>query len=151
MQVYLASKYHEHPRMREFRTILQEHGIDVTSRWIEGEHEAKEGRDDHDLHAQFAREDLEDIDAADAVVMYQPKDIHGQGRGGRHVEFGYAFARAIPIIIIGDRENVFNYLEGVDVVSDIMAAITLLKDMQEQQDEFEQRLDDLFRSTIRNT
>ena len=38
----------------------------------------------------------------------------GDGRGGRHVEFGYAASRGKRLTIIGPRETVFHHLDGVE-------------------------------------
>ena len=127
MKIYLASKYGLHPVMRIWRDELESHGYTVTSRWINGDHEQKEGDfSDHDFNHRMATEDLEDVDKADVLVLYQPKEILGQGKGGRHVEFGFALSRRKLIIIVGERENVFNYRKGVICVESFQVLIPTL-------------------------
>ena len=53
---------------------------------------------------------------ADLLVFFSEAAESGdRGRGGRHVEFGMAYAMGKSIIVIGDRENVFHSLPGVIV------------------------------------
>jgi len=54
--------------------------------------------------------DLEDILISDYVVCLSESSTTPTLRGGRHVEFGYALAKGLPLIIIGPRENVFHFL-----------------------------------------
>lgn len=64
---------------------------------------------------RWAVEDIEDIDAADALIAFTeaPGDTPGRSRGGRHVEFGYAIGKGKPVCIVGIRENVFCHLPQV--------------------------------------
>lgn len=94
--------------------------IVVTSRWIDGKHDG--------IPAQIcAIDDLEDIDAADALVLVNPRHLHGSGRGGRHVELGYALARGKRVLLVGDRENVFHSHPSVEcyaTLDDAFSALT---------------------------
>lgn len=125
MRVYLAARYQEHPTMRQWRDLLAGHGIAVTSRWIEGQHEITADADSDAQRARFALEDLQDVRAASWLVMYSPRDHFRTGRGGRHVEVGVALALRIPIILVGERENVFHYLIE-HVVPSIEAAVPII-------------------------
>lgn len=63
----------------------------------------------------FAIDDLEDLDRAQVFIAFTEKPNNPFGRGGRHVEFGYAFRRLIEsnldtIIIVGPEENIFHAL-----------------------------------------
>lgn len=48
-------------------------------------------------------------------------------RGGRHVEFGIALEREIPIFVIGPRENIFHYMltrvQHFENLDDLRAAL----------------------------
>jgi hypothetical protein len=44
----------------------------------------------------------------------EPRSI--RSRGGHHVEFGYALAQGKRIILVGHRENVFNYLPEIEFI-----------------------------------
>ena len=118
MKVYLAGRYQEQAAMRACRDEWADK-ISVTARWIDGKHDG--------VAPQICcLDDLADIDAADALVLWNPKAQHGNGRGGRHVELGYALAREKRIIIIGDRENVFHWHPAIEHVADFPDAFALL-------------------------
>lgn len=103
MNLYLAARYGEQLEMRRWRDVLQAAGHVVTARWIDGKHDGLPP-------SQCAQDDLEDIDAADVLIIWSPRHHFGNGRGGRHVEVGYAIGLGIPIILVGERENVFHHL-----------------------------------------
>ena len=58
----------------------------------------------------IAREDCEDLMAADAVIIFTEIPNTVLATGGRHVEFGLALAQGKRVIVVGPRENVFHYL-----------------------------------------
>src|SRR5260370_22529594 len=58
----------------------------------------------------IARQDCEDLMAADAVIIFTEIPNTILATGGRHVEFGLALAQGKRVIIVGPRENVFHYL-----------------------------------------
>jgi len=111
-RVYLASKFEDYERQKRLRDYLWEkHAILVTARWIRGGHDPNGNTPDEAL--KYATEDLADLRAADMIVVWNPKSFHGSGRGGRHVELGYAIACGKPIILVGPPENVFYYLPDI--------------------------------------
>jgi nucleoside 2-deoxyribosyltransferase len=126
-KVYLAARYQEHPRMRQWRKFLESSGFTVTSRWINGNHSIDVDVERDVQSARFALEDLEDLDAADVMVLWNPPEHHGSGRGGRHVELGYALALGKPVMLIGIRENVFHWHKGVRVADSLTDAIDVLR------------------------
>jgi nucleoside 2-deoxyribosyltransferase len=126
MKVYLAARYSRHPEMQSYAKQLAQHGIDVTSRWIAGNHtfieETPTGEVSSDQRAaerlateqRFATEDIEDLDRADWIVNFTEGELRKNcGRGGRHAEFGYAYAKKKNLLIVGPREHVFHSLPGV--------------------------------------
>jgi len=95
------------------RADLREIGHDVTSQWILHGPEITANDPSVDLHAN-ALMDLNDVVDADAFILFN--DVAG-GRGGRHVEFGYALALKIGrIFIVGERTNVFCHMKTVELV-----------------------------------
>ncbi len=128
LKVYLAARFQEAPAMRSFAALLKASGIDTTSRWFDGTHELRSDLDEAKQRQRFAAEDLEDIDAADALVLFNPAEHHRSGTGGRHVEVGYAIGTQKPIFIVGARENVFHWHPSVTAVGDFAALIVALKD-----------------------
>lgn len=118
MKVYLASRYEAASVMRTLAQHLEARGIGVTSRWIRGGHSLSDRKvassdEERTLLRQFAYEDAEDINRADVLLLYNPLEYHGKGRGGRHWEVGYAYAMLKPIVLVGVAENVFHWLDGV--------------------------------------
>lgn len=116
MRIYLAARFGRRIELCGYAAELERVGITVTSRWIRGNHEAEgdDLRDRRALARRYATEDLADIDAADAVISFtEEPDVEGRARGGRHVEFGYAYARGKRLATVGPVENVFHALLGV--------------------------------------
>ena len=120
MKYYLAARYSRIKEMQAVRDELEDRGHTVTSRWIDGGHEAKDTGVDaagtHDECRRFATEDLNDIANSDILVAFTEAPRSNYSRGGRHVEFGYALGIAhIQVVVVGPRENVFHYLPCVAV------------------------------------
>ena len=115
MKVYIASRFSRiHEAEHVVRPALEAAGWTVTSRWhreqasqpIDGamaHHTAEENR-------FFASRDLEDVDAADALVLLTEEPESCWPRGARFVEYGYALAKGKVLILVGPRENVFHWL-----------------------------------------
>jgi nucleoside 2-deoxyribosyltransferase len=114
MKVYLASRYSRLPEMQAVREDLRVAGHEVTSRWVNGEHQASDNDAPLLLTAKFATEDQEDLEAADCVISFTEAPRTGPTRGGRHVEFGMAIALGKRLIVVGHRENVFHALPDVE-------------------------------------
>lgn len=117
MKFYLAARYSRYPEMQEVAARIREMGHTVTSRWIRGDHEMRDGLSmeaSNTERERFAKEDLHDLMQADCIVSFtEPPRVPSVARGGRHVEFGLAYAANKLCIVIGYRENVFHYLPGV--------------------------------------
>lgn len=114
MQFYFAGSFKRQEELRADIVRLEVAGHQCTSRWLSGDHEVDVTTDD-DLSPQgpaykFALEDIEDILNSDAIVFYSSADHDAKGRGGRHSEFGIAWALDKPIFLIGRRENAFHSL-----------------------------------------
>ena len=96
---YFASRYSRHPEMRTYRAALVEAipGAVVTSRWIDCHNEELEASYTPEaLNADPAgcwrhgSADLDDLELADVLVSFTGPG----GKGGRHIEHGYAMALA---------------------------------------------------------
>lgn len=125
MKVYLCARYSRHPEMQQHRAAIEAAGHQVTSRWHNGSHEIGDVATDED-RCRLAVEDLQDLQAADCVFAFTEGETSaGRGRGGRHVEVGFALAAAILVILIGPRENVFHYLDLVERVDTLAEALEL--------------------------
>lgn len=98
----------------------------VTARWINGGHEISADAGSDEQRRRFAEEDMEDLRAADVMILHNPRACHRTGRGGRHVETGLALAHGIPVILVGEQENVFHWCSEVTPVRDFSSALGLL-------------------------
>jgi nucleoside 2-deoxyribosyltransferase len=116
---YFAARYARHAELQGYRDALLAALPDakVTSAWIDprpGDEEAC-ATDRLDTNPdwcwKFAAADLSDIDAADTLVSFTGP----VGRGGRHIEHGYAMARGLRIVIVGPRDNIFHCAPDAEV------------------------------------
>lgn len=144
MKVYLASAYCGRDLLRRLAVDFHEAGHDHTSRWLAATHEitpATEGAalgHDHAYTVQHVRQDFDDIDEADALVMFTPSALLALdpslgtgvlGSGGRHIETGYALGHGKPVIVVGAPENIF-HRGACHIVQTVEAAITVLDKLQ---------------------
>jgi hypothetical protein len=91
--------------------------VEVVSRWI------FRAPDADDYTWNDAVEDLKDVLEASVMVSFT-----GGGRGGRHVEFGYAVGVDRPItggprrfVLIGAKEHIFHEKPGLEIYPDFSA------------------------------
>lgn len=124
MKIYLAAPYAARDILKEHVEFWEEHGHEITCGWVNGTRPL--GVESYGISAvstdaevtAHATMDLEDIEAADALVHYTAQYIqsldpslgsvtHNLHSGGRHVETGYALAKDIPVVVIGPDENIF--------------------------------------------
>lgn len=124
MKIYLAAPYAVRDTVKQLAAELWRVGFVVTSSWLDETHDIKPGTEgaatdlDDAQVAQHARQDFADIDKSDLFVLWTAEACGAEGGGGRHVETGYALARGIPVVVIGEPENVFHRLDaGVTTVS----------------------------------
>jgi len=126
LSVYIAAPYAARELVADRITQLTRIGFTVRCRWADGTHDVgPEGAAlevDRGLRGAWAADDLEDIDNADVFVVLAAgealalSDLHRGTSGGRHVEMGYALARELPVVFVGEPENVFHALHAVTVV-----------------------------------
>jgi len=146
MRIYLAARYSRRLELCGYRDRLRVLGHNVQSRWLDGKHQISDvgvpiGDDgealveDADesthtkcaaLRSKFADDDLEDVSGADLLIAFTEPPRSGHSRGGRHVEFGIALGRQIPVIVVGHRENLFCWLKQVKFCGSFEAALVLI-------------------------
>lgn len=137
MKVYLAAPFQWIDQMRVYAAELRAGGVTVTSRWLEETHKSTDDKLPnltHEQHQFYALQDVEDVAAADVFVLFTDPSktiVHA----GRHVEFGIAVQRKIPIYVVGlERENIFHHLPQVThfenwvPVRDYLVALTSYSD-----------------------
>lgn len=122
---YFAGRYSRADELSTYRNQLQElmASAVVTSRWLDhhdGELEASYTPEFLNAFPevcwQHGQADLDDLDEADVIVSF----TGAGGKGGRHIEHGYALAlHRLPdiasgdfddmrLVLIGPRENIFH-------------------------------------------
>ena len=118
MKIYLAARFSKRHEAHELGKYLGAMGHEIVSRWTlpNAEHVVPVGLSQQAADSErrlFAIEDLEDVGNCDWLIslMEEPRN---NGRGGRHVEFGYALALGKKLTIIGPKETVFHHLDQVD-------------------------------------
>lgn len=118
MNIYIAARFSRRHEANQLANLLQELGHRITSRWVlpDSDHVVPTGMSDRAADSErrrFALEDVEDVENADCCIslMEEPR---GNGRGGRHIEFGIAVALRQRLMIIGPRETVFHHLPRVE-------------------------------------
>lgn len=115
--VYLAGRYSRKNELRECAKELEACGWFVTSSWLKEPHNPNAQLKEFDDQAlrELAEADLDDIRQAATMVFFaEPQDVQPP-RGGRHVEFGYALAHDLRLVVIGAKENIFHFLSDVTV------------------------------------
>lgn len=143
VRIYLAARYSRRLELCEYRTQLESLGHEVTSSWLNGSHQISdagvpigehgeslvEGDDGSttdkaaELRAKFAENDFLDVDRSDLLIAFTEPPRSGASRGGRHVEFGIALGRGVPVWIVGHRENIFAWLPQVAFFNDFSAVM----------------------------
>ena len=143
MRVYLSSPYWMRCRLELYAQDLARAGHYVTSRWIRGFY------DEYyvgPLEGEEARENLEDIRAADVLIVVTPLDHDGyyDTRGGHHFESGYALALGKRIFLVGDPTHIFHSLPGVRWFADwsqkVLDALEPAQEGTDQRQEFQEHL-----------
>ena len=107
LPVYIAAPYPFRDEAILVMNDLEAAGFVVTSRWLKAPDE---------LADEHARKDLADVAAADVLLALNPPGWESAGTGGRHVELGYAIALRKQIVLVGERSNIFHYLNDIVVL-----------------------------------
>lgn len=128
MRIFLAARYSRRDELREFAGRIEAQGHTVRTRWLRIDIGRVGPDGGSELAAPEEREraagmDLEDVDAADCVISFTEPERINPGRGGRHVEFGYALGKLKRCVVIGHRENVFHHFPEVEFYPDAETAL----------------------------
>lgn len=118
MNIYLSARYGRKKEMQRVAMSILWAGHSVTSRWLVKEYGDQE---------QACLDDIEDVRAADLLVLFtEPVGSLNPG-GGRHTELGLALAWSKEIVVCGERETVFCYAPQIIVVADEDGLVELLR------------------------
>jgi hypothetical protein len=130
LKIYLSARYSRHLELQTYAKHLESLGHEITSRWIQGNHEISgisRGNINHKDNERLAREDYYDLLIAEQVICFTELSESSYSRGGRHVEYGIALALNKRLIIIGHRENVFYFLPEIPFYETWNEALAYLK------------------------
>jgi len=105
-RVYLAARFERQAEILAIAKLLRASGLTVTSRWLTVDGLAL----GHGVEAECAARDVEDILAADTLVVFTDA---APGRGGKDFETGIAYQRGLAVIVCGPRVHVFHHLPRV--------------------------------------
>jgi hypothetical protein len=117
MDIYIAAPYPIRDRAVALMQRLEAEGFGVTSTWL---------REDDELADKYAQLDLDDIGRSDALVLMNPDEWKNAGTGGRHVEMGFALGLNRHVVVVGERSNIFHYLDEVVICAEADLVTTLL-------------------------
>lgn len=123
LKVYLAAQYAKKDLMNAYAEELRAEGIEVTSRWLQETHDLKIPLNSSELtdaeKTEYAIQDLEDIIDSDWIVFFAESHDKQPPRGGRHFELGFAYGKlGTQCMVVGERENIFHYLDDIVIASD---------------------------------
>lgn len=117
MKIYLAARFSRKEELKGYAEQLRQRGHTVISSWLDTDWTDRPGESSvapPEYRKEWASRDLNDIDSVDMVISFtEQPGIANAGRGGRHVEFGYALAKGKRLLIVGPAENLFHEHEKV--------------------------------------
>lgn len=103
MKIYIASPHDFKEHCWRLAYSLQSKGHEIVSSWLDQDFIGYKS----DM-SEEANRDIDDILKADYVVVLNfPKS---SSRGGYHTELGIALALRKPVILVGEKSNVFHHL-----------------------------------------
>lgn len=125
MRIYLAGRYGRRLELRAYAERLRALGHEITSRWLDGEHEAFDATPTREQMIEWSYDDISDICDADVLIAFTEPPTSEYSRGGRHVEFGYALAKGMFLARVGPVENIFYSWcnAGFGTADDFFAAV----------------------------
>jgi nucleoside 2-deoxyribosyltransferase len=127
LRIYTAAAWSKRDTIKNIAAELEKLGVTITAHWL-NEPIPPKGAKPEKWRRETALVDIEDIKAADILVrfsdaenMEKPTLPSNLVSGARMFEFGFAWALGKPIVVVGGRQNVFDYLPNVVHVKDVKA------------------------------
>ena len=123
MVAYLASSWSRRSEMRQIRSELNSVGVCVNARWLDEEETPPRDNDKYMRENAFA--DIKDVVGCDVFVRFSDdlsSDVvpSNLATGARFFEMGLAYKEGIPIVVVGGKQCIFDFLP-----------VTHLKDKEE--------------------
>lgn len=127
---YLAARWDRHEEINEYARTLRYLGHIVTSQW----HQSANVMDVVDRNpnadkVRYARKNISEINISTDFIAFTEDPDSAFQRGGRHVEYGIALQRSMPITIIGSRENAFHWFVGIPVYDNWQQFLTTVPNL----------------------
>jgi hypothetical protein len=126
MKVYLAAPYTARDLLRSrFVPDLEEDDHECTSSWLKETHTIASQTvgpalgQSVDYALKHVMQDIHDVTCSHVLVLFtesycrQYKVPPPYNTGGRHVETGIAMANHIPVVVLGEPENIFHRVEVI--------------------------------------
>lgn len=113
MRIYVAAPWTHKADAARVAAGLEAAGHEITKRWWEHREVPHYLTDDDSNDAELRQQAVEDVQGvldADVFVL-----LNYEKSEGKAVETGIALAAGVPIIVVGQRSNLFHYLD-VEVV-----------------------------------
>lgn len=122
-KVYLAARSEDREEALRLRRALIGVSIGCTARWLDVPRLNQPGT----LTEESAELCTRDIISADVFVTLSSRRTFRDTTGGKHVELGMALMLRKPILLLGERENVFHYYGQVQVLPELTNAAQLAR------------------------
>jgi hypothetical protein len=116
MKVYLAASYSRKDEISKLREELRSMGLIVNSRWLDQRELPLEGKEKYLRENAFI--DVEDVLSSNVLVRFTddlgfPLVPSSLATGSRFFETGLAWARGIPIVVVGGNQCIFDRLPNI--------------------------------------
>ncbi|MDQ3539167.1 MAG: hypothetical protein M3440_00625 [Chloroflexota bacterium] len=132
LNIYLAAAFARKAEIAHDASLLRRAGLGIASTWHDAPHDlTPEAELTYPQRARLAERDRDDLERAAVLVLYGDAPGAYAGSGGKFVEFGYALALDLHIVIIGHRESVYGCLpeivfcETTDAARIYLAGLTI--------------------------
>lgn len=120
-KIYVAAPWIHKETARAARDVLVEGGFEVTSRWLDIHTDVQENDPKKaDYLAEQAIHDVTDVNNADILILLNISKSEGKA-----VETGLALAWNKPVILVGERTNIFHWLP-IPITHDIIGAMEII-------------------------
>ena len=128
MRVYVAAPWKHRAHARATAQYLRDHGQLIFSRWHDewGTLADESIVTDNDKRLE-AKKDIADVQVSDVLVV-----LNIELSEGKAVEQGIAIGAGIPVIVVGPRTHVFQYLDMFTMVASIEEAVAHLMALDER-------------------
>jgi nucleoside 2-deoxyribosyltransferase len=125
MKIYTAAAWGRRDEIKKIAAELEKLHVTITARWL-NEPIPPQGSSVDKWRRETALVDIADIREADVLVRFSDADeakfplvSSSLISSARMFECGFAWGLGKPIVVVGGRQNVFDYLPNVTHVKDV--------------------------------